>query len=72
MPQRCSFRDPGRGAPPLVRGDGFQLCQLIKKSEPDLADARIRARVEQHLITQHFSELAARHIRWLLFPFPAS
>jgi hypothetical protein len=48
------------------------LCQLIKKSEPDLADARIRARVEQHLITQHFSELAARHIRWLLFPFPAS
>jgi hypothetical protein len=59
---------PGAVLPPLVHGDGFQLCQLIKKSEPELADARIRARAEQHLTTQHFSELASRHIRWLLFP----
>ncbi|HZJ17988.1 MAG TPA: hypothetical protein VFD27_23250 [Chthoniobacteraceae bacterium] len=63
---------PGSVLPPLVHGDGFQLCHLIKKSEPELADARIRTRVEQQLITQHFSELAARHIRWLLFPPPAA
>jgi hypothetical protein len=63
---------PGTVLPPLAQGDGFQLCQLIKKSQPELADARIRTRVEQHLITQHFSELASRHIRWLLFPSPVA
>jgi hypothetical protein len=64
------FLSASRGAvlPPLDHGDGFCLCHLLSKSEPSLDDARIRNRVEQHLITQHFSELAARHIRWLLFP----
>lgn len=53
---------------PIERGESFQLCRLIQKIEPDLADAQIRSRVEQRILECHFSELAARCARWVIPP----
>ncbi|MEO8350414.1 MAG: hypothetical protein ABI680_01710 [Chthoniobacteraceae bacterium] len=51
---------------PIERGDGFQLCRLLRKNEPTLADDEVGARVEKHLLERHFSELVARHVRWIM------
>ena len=53
---------------PIARGDGFQLCRIIRKIEPDLADAQTRSRVEQRIVEDHFSELAAGCVRWMIPP----
>ncbi|MEA3208701.1 MAG: hypothetical protein QOE70_1758 [Chthoniobacter sp.] len=53
---------------PLARGEGFQLCQLIQKIEPELTDVKVRARAEQHVLNRHFSELVAEHVRWIMPP----
>src|SRR5258705_71679 len=62
-PPDCSAR-----LDPLRRGDGFQLCRLIRKMEPDLEDPRIRERVDRQIVVRHFLELTAEHIRWIMPP----
>jgi hypothetical protein len=59
---------PGDVLDPIERGDAFQLCRLVQKIEPDLADARIRGRVEQRILDSHFSELATERIVWIIPP----
>ena len=59
---------PGEVLKPIERGDGFQLCRVIQKIEPDLSDAQVRSRVEQRILESHFSELAATCVRWMIPP----
>jgi hypothetical protein len=57
---------------PLPRGDGFELCRIIKKIEPQLEDPIVKSRVDQRLLDHYFSDLTAKytHLR-LSVPVPA-
>ncbi|MEP6685523.1 MAG: hypothetical protein ABJB22_01990, partial [Verrucomicrobiota bacterium] len=55
---------PGEVLDPIARGDGFQLCRVMGKSEPTLDDAVVRMRIEERILERHFSELAAKRIEW--------
>lgn len=59
---------PGEVLKPMERGDGFQLYRLVERIEPDLADEEIRLRVEWGILERDFSELATRHVRWIIEP----
>ena len=64
--QKILCATPGEVLEPIERGDGFQLCRLVQKIEPDLADARTRERIEQRILEGHFSELASTCVRWII------
>jgi hypothetical protein len=49
---------------PIPRGDGFQLCRIVKKVEPNADDPVVQERVDKRLLDLHFSELVANHIQW--------
>jgi hypothetical protein len=53
---------PGELLSPMPRGDGFELCRVIKKTEPDTEDPAVQERVEQRLLNRHFSELSSKHV----------
>jgi hypothetical protein len=46
---------------PVARGDGFELCRIIEKIEPQPDDPSIKLRVDQRLVNRHFSELASKY-----------
>jgi hypothetical protein len=46
---------------PIARGDGFELCRIIKKTEPQPDDPSVRSRIDQRLLDRHFSELTAKY-----------
>jgi hypothetical protein len=46
---------------PVARGDGFELCRIIKKIEPRADDPTVGLRIEQRLLDRHFSELASKY-----------
>ena len=46
---------------PIARGDGFELCRIIEKVEPQPDDPSIKLRVDQRLVNRHFSELASKY-----------
>src|SRR5947207_4010220 len=46
---------------PAARGDGFELCRIIKKIEPQADDSAVGLRIEQRLFDRHFSELASKY-----------
>ncbi len=52
----------GQVLEPVIRGDGFELCRIIKKVEPQTDDPAIRSRIEQRLLDRHFAELASKHV----------
>jgi hypothetical protein len=52
----------GQVLEPVARTDGFELCRVIRKTEPDGADPTVKERVEQRLLDRHFAELAGRHV----------
>jgi hypothetical protein len=47
---------------PLPRGDGFELCRVLKKVEPRAEDPAVHARIEHRLLHRHFSELVAKYV----------
>jgi len=47
---------------PLARGDGFELCRIISKVEPQPDDPTVKSRIDQRLLYRHFSELASRYL----------
>jgi hypothetical protein len=47
---------------PVPHGDGFEVCRVIRKIEPDPEDAAVKQRVEQRLLDRHFSDLASKHV----------
>jgi len=48
---------------PLARRNGFELCRVIKKIEPQADDPNVQSRIDQRLLERHFSELARRHVQ---------
>jgi hypothetical protein len=51
---------------PIERGDGFELCRVTAKTEPQLDDPAVHNRIEQRLLQRHFSELAGKYVEWRL------
>lgn len=49
---------------PIARGDGFQLCRIVKKVEPNADDPVVRERVDKRLLDLHFAKLVSSHIQW--------
>jgi hypothetical protein len=46
---------------PMPHGDGFELCRIIKKVEPQLEDPSVKLRVDQRLLDQYFSDLTSKY-----------
>jgi hypothetical protein len=46
---------------PIARGDGFELCRIIKKIEPQPDDPSVKSRIDQRLLDRHFSELTSKY-----------
>jgi hypothetical protein len=46
---------------PVAHGDGFELCRIIQKIEPQPDDPSIRLRVDQRLVDRHFADLASKY-----------
>ena len=66
--QKLLCASPGEVLEPIQRGDAFHLFRLVRKTEPDLADAEVCSRVEERILESHFSELAASCVRWMMPP----
>ena len=66
--QKILFAAPGDVLPPLPHEGGFYLHRLVARSDPDLADDEIRARVERQILARHFAALTTTCVRWLLAP----
>jgi hypothetical protein len=47
---------------PVARADGFELCRIISKIEPQADHPRVKSRIDQRLLDRHFSELASRYV----------
>jgi hypothetical protein len=47
---------------PIAHGDGFHLCRVIKKIEPQPDDPNVRSRIDQRLLNRHFSELISKYV----------
>ena len=62
---------PGTVLEPWPRGEGFQLCRICGRVEPNLADPAVRAQVDGEILAHHFGELAQPHLHWLI-GWPAS
>jgi hypothetical protein len=46
---------------PISRGDGFELCRILKKIEPELDDPMVKSRVDQRLLDRYFSDLTTKY-----------
>jgi catechol 2,3-dioxygenase-like lactoylglutathione lyase family enzyme len=64
--QRFLCVSAGQVIKPIERGDGFELCRILNKIEPDPEDPRVRSRIDQRLLDRHFSELVGKHIEYRL------
>jgi hypothetical protein len=64
LQQKFLSLHPGEILDPIARGDGFHICRVIGKAEPDLDDPVVTKRAEDRILDRHFSDLNARHIQW--------
>jgi hypothetical protein len=55
---------PGDILDPIVHGDGFHLCRIVGKEEPDVDDPIVQERAENRILDRHFADLATRFIQW--------
>jgi hypothetical protein len=46
---------------PTARGDGFELCRVINKIEPQADDPVVQSRIDQQILDRHFVELTKRY-----------
>jgi hypothetical protein len=46
---------------PIPHGDGFELCRIITKIEPQADDPSVKLRVDQRLLDQYFSGLTTKY-----------
>jgi hypothetical protein len=53
---------PGDVLEPIPHGDGFELCRIINKIEPQAGDPDVKSRLDQHLLERHFLELTTKYI----------
>jgi len=59
--QRFLGASAGNVLEPIARGDGFELCRLVSKIEPQADDPTIKSRIDQRLLSRHFSELMSKY-----------
>ncbi len=64
LQQKFLSSTPGSLLEPTPRKDGFVLTRLLQKKEPKLDDADVRERVEQRILSRHFSDLSSGRIQW--------
>jgi hypothetical protein len=57
---------PGEMLSPKEAESGFVVIRIIAKTDPALADDKVRERIDQRLVESHFSELSSKHIRCIL------
>jgi hypothetical protein len=57
---------------PIVREDGYELCRVKTRVDPQLSDHRIRERLQERISRRHFSELVSKYIDWKLLQPAAS
>jgi hypothetical protein len=55
---------PGDILDPIVHGDGFHLCRIVGKQEPDVDDPIVQERAENRILDRHFADLTTRYIQW--------
>ncbi|MBA3960964.1 MAG: hypothetical protein H0X40_03560 [Chthoniobacterales bacterium] len=55
---------PGETLEPITHGEGFHLCRIIGKAEPNLEDPMVKERAEDRILDRHFAELCSNHIQW--------
>jgi len=46
---------------PLAHGDGFELCRVVNKIEPQADHPTVKSRIDQRLLERHFSELMSKY-----------
>ena len=46
---------------PIARGDGFELCRIIERIEPQPNDPNVKSRIDQRLLDRHFAELTSKY-----------
>jgi hypothetical protein len=64
--QRFLSVSNGQLMEPVSKGDGFEVCRVITRTEPQADDPAIQSRLEHRTLTRHFAELARKHVS---FPF---
>ena len=64
--QRFLSVSAGNVLQPIARGDGFELCRVISKTEPHADDQTVKSRIDQRLLERHFSELMSKYTQRLL------
>jgi len=52
----------GQVLKPIARGDGFELCRIVKRIEPHLDDPGVKSRIDQRLLDRHFSQLVSKYV----------
>lgn len=51
---------------PIARDDGFEVCRVKTRNDPQLSDALVRERLQKQISRRHFSALVSKHIDWKL------
>ncbi len=64
LQQKFLSVQPGEILEPIARGDGFHLCRIVGKEEPNLDDPVVQERADQCILDRHFSDLTTRFIQW--------
>jgi len=64
LQQKFLSMHPGELLDPIAHGDGFHLCRVIGKAEPDPDDPVVTKRAEERILDRHFSDLSTRHVQW--------
>jgi len=72
LQQRFLSVSAGDVLEPVARGEGFELCRIIKKIEPHLEDPTVKLRIGQRLLDRHFSELASKYTQRRLGAFTSA
>jgi hypothetical protein len=52
---------PGDLLKPIPHGDGFEVCRVMRKIEPQLDDPMVKSRLDQRLLDRYFSELTTKY-----------
>ena len=59
--QRFLSVSAGNVLEPVARGDGFELSRVVNKIEPHADDPTVKSRIDQRLLSRHFSELMSKY-----------
>ena len=59
--QRFLSVSAGHVLEPIARSDGFELCRVISKVEPQADNPAVQSRIDQRLLDRHFSELMSKY-----------